>query len=365
MVRDLLYILYMNSSASTLLLHLSPEDPEPVREQIARQLRSRIVRGELAAGEPLPGYRQLARQHRVAPSTVEAAYELLAADGLLSGVPENEVTVTTLDPDRRRELMERLQLDRLVAEELGRRELEMARDVQRRLLPPSELSGSGWEVAARCVPARIVAGDFYDVLRQADGSVDVVVADVAGKGFAASLIMASVKAMLPFVTAESGVAESLTRLNRRLAVELGRGEFVALALARYHPSKGLVELANAGTPDPYLVRPDQPPQPLSVPGPRLPLGVREEVAYASRTSKMTIDDRLLLLSDGLPEARDASGEPLGYEALESMLGDEPSTDLPSSWLSGLFDRVQKRTGRAPEDDWTAAMLVPREAEGDL
>ena len=45
-----------------------------------------------------------------------------------------------------------------------------------------------------------------------------------------------------------------------------------------------------------------------------------------------------------------------------MLGDELSTDLPSSWLSGLFDRVQKRTGRAPEDDWTAAMLVPRDAE---
>ena len=101
-----------------------------------------------------------------------------------------------------------------MAQELGRRELEMARDVQRRLLPPSEVAGPGWEVAARCLPARVVAGDFYDILRHPDGSVDVVVADVAGKGFAASLIMASVKAMLPFVTAEGGVAESLTHLNR-------------------------------------------------------------------------------------------------------------------------------------------------------
>ena len=333
-----------------------------MREQIARQLRDRIVRGELPAGEPLPGHRQLARQYRVAPSTVEAAFELLAADGLLTGVPEDNVRVATLDPERRREFVERLQLDKLVAQELGRRELEMARDVQRRLLPPSEVAGPGWEVAARCLPARVVAGDFYDVLRRADDSVDVVVADVAGKGFAASLIMASVKAMLPFVTAENGVAESLAQLNHRLALELGRGEFVALTLARYSPGERLVEIANAGAPDPYLVRPGQPPQPLSVPGPRLPLGVREQVAYASRTAEVADDARLLMLTDGLPEARDADGEPVGYQALESMLSQEPPAGSPSKWLSGLFDRVQRCTGRVPEDDWTAAMLVPREAE---
>jgi len=354
----------MNGNAQPLLLHLVPDDPEPLLDQIARQLRDRIVRGELSAGETLPGHRQLARQHRVAPSTVEAAYELLVADGLLTGAPADEVRVATLDPEHRRELVERLQLEELVAQELGRRELEMARDVQRRLLPPSEVSGPGWEVAARCLPARVVAGDFYDVLPRADGSVDLVVADVAGKGFAAGLIMASVKAMLPFVTAEGGVAESLADLNRRLAPELGRGEFVALTLARYHPSERLVELANAGAPDPYLVRPGQSPQPLSVPGPRLPLGVRPEVAYASRTAEVADDESLLMLTDGLPEARAAAGEPLGYQALESMLSREPTVGSPAAWLTGLFDSVQQRTGRLPEDDWTAAMLVPREAESD-
>jgi len=348
----------MNSNALSLLLHLVPEDPEPLREQIARQLRDRIVRGELSAGDFLPGHRQLAHQHRVAPSTVEGAYELLVADGLLTGVPTDDVKVAELGPERRRDMVEHLQLEKLVAQELGRRELEMARDVQRRLLPPSEVSGPGWEVAARCLPARVVAGDFYDILRHPDGSVDVVVADVAGKGFAASLIMASTKAMLPFVNADGGVADLLTRLNGRLALELGRGEFVALAVARYSPSEGLLELANAGAPDPYLMCPGQPPQPLSVPGPRLPLGIREQVAYSSRTVEVTADDRLLLLTDGLPEARDTTGDPLGYRALESMLGQEPATGSPLSWLTGLFDRVQRSTTRAPEDDWTAAMLVP-------
>jgi len=351
----------MYSNALPLLLHLTPGDPEPVRDQIARQLRDRIVRGEMAAGTVLPGHRQLARQYRVAPSTVETAYELLVAEGLLTVAAEDEVVVAMIEPDRRRDLVERLQLEQLVAQELGRRELEMARDVQRRLLPPSETTGPGWDVAARCVPARVVAGDFYDVLRHADGSVDVAVADVAGKGFAASLIMASVKAMLPFVTAEGTVAEALADLNRRLALELGRGEFVALTLARYRPAEHVVELSNAGAPDPYLIRSGQPPLPLSVPGPRLPLGVRGEVAYASRVVEVTGGDRLLMLTDGLPEARDADGEPLGYQTLEAMLAEAPSTGSPSSWISGLFDRVQRRTGRAPEDDWTAAMLVPHES----
>ena len=73
------------------------------------------------------------------------------------------------------------------------------------------------------------------------------------------------------------------------------------------------------------------------------------------------DDRLLLLTDGLPEACYTAGEPMGYQALESMLGQAPATGSPLSWLTGLFDRVQRHTTRAPEDDWTAAMLVPRDA----
>jgi sigma-B regulation protein RsbU (phosphoserine phosphatase) len=353
----------MNSDALPLLLHVVPGDPEPLRDQIARQVRDRIVRGEVQSGARLPSHRQLARQHRVAPSTVEAAYARLIEQGLLAPMSDGTVEVVALAPNRRRELVERLQLDALVAQELGRRELEMARDVQRRLLPPSELEGPGWEVAARCQPARVVAGDFYDVLRHPDGSVDVVVADVAGKGFAASLIMASVKAMLPFVVTEGSVADSLTRLNLRLAPELGRGEFVALVMARYRPNAGEVELANAGCPDPYLLGAGQSASSLSVPGARLPLGIRDDVAYASRSVPLPADSRLLLLTDGLPEARANGGEPLGYDALESLLVQGPDRKGPSQWLGELFDRIQRTSGQVPDDDWTAALLVPRPEGG--
>ena len=70
-----------------------------------------------------------------------------------------------------------------------------------------------------------------------------------------------------------------------------------------------------------------------------------------------------MITDGLPEARDAAGEPMGYQALESMLAVDAADGSLPKWLADLFDRVQRRTGRMPEDDWTAAALAPREDGG--
>jgi hypothetical protein len=153
---------------------------------------------------------------------------------------------------------------RLKEVEFAEKELQLARELQGRLLPPPEIAGEGYRVAARNLPARLVAGDFYDSFLLPDGAVGVAVGDVAGKGMAAALIMASVKAMLPLVAAERSAAATLREVNRRLAAELPGREFVALALARFDPAGGRVELANAGLPDPYLLAPGQPPAPASI-----------------------------------------------------------------------------------------------------
>jgi sigma-B regulation protein RsbU (phosphoserine phosphatase) len=256
------------------------------------------------------------------------------------------------------------------------RELELARDIQRRLLPPARVDGPGVCVVSRWFPARFVAGDFYDVLRHADGSVGVVVADVAGKGFGASVIMASVKAMTPFIAAEHGVADTLRELNRRLCGEpavrsaaagdgVGRGQFVALAYARVSAGGASVELANAGMPDPFVVQAGGGAVPLEVPGARLPLGIREDVPYTSVTCPLAEDARLLLFSDGIPEARRPSGEPLGYENLAALLARSAATakDLAvEEWLDGLLDEVQRLTGPALDDDWTAVAVERRRGE---
>jgi len=253
-------------------------------------------------------------------------------------------------------LQERLResVARLKEAEFAEKELELARSIQRRLLPPGAIEGDGFRVSARNLPARFVAGDFYDVFHLADGTVGLVVADVSGKGIGAALIMASVKAVVPLVAAGRSAAETLAHLNRKLATELAPREFVALSFARYDPARGTLEVANAGLPDPYRLSGGAGVEALSVPGPRLPLGARREVAYEELRTAVAPGERVLFLTDGLPEALDAAGEPLGYEALSGLIA--AAAGGPGDFLDRLVASVRAATGDALQDDWTALLL---------
>ncbi len=245
-------------------------------------------------------------------------------------------------------------VSRLKEAEFAEKELALARSMQQRLLPPTELAGEGYRIAARNVPASFVAGDFFDIFALPGGALGLVVADVAGKGIGASLVMASVKAMLPLLAAERTVAETLIVLNHKLCDELESRQFVALAYAHYVPLTGDLLVANAGMPDPYLLRLDAKPELLSVEGPRLPLGLRHDQTYRATQVTLPPGAGLLLVTDGLPEARDSGGEPLGYEALTALL--PPIGSEPGAWLDDLFERVRRKTAPELTDDWTALLL---------
>jgi hypothetical protein len=253
-------------------------------------------------------------------------------------------------------LQERLResVERLKEAEFAEKELELARSIQQRLLPPDAIEADGFRVSARNLPARFVAGDFYDVFHLADGTVGLVIADVSGKGIGASLIMASVKAVVPLVAAGRSAAETLTHLNRKLSAELAARDFVALCFARYEPADGSLEIANAGLPDPYRLSAAEPIEALSVPGPRLPLGARREVAYESLRVTVGHGQRVLFVTDGLPEAPDAGGEPLGYETLSRLVASAAagSGDL----LNRLLESVRAASPGALQDDWTVLLL---------
>ena len=233
------------------------------------------------------------------------------------------------------------------------RELEMAREIQERLLPPSTFDGDGFSITARNLPASFVAGDFYDFVRHDDGSVLIVVADVAGKGMGASLIMASVKAVLPFIAREP-LVEAMRLLNRKLVAELGKREFVALVCARYVPAAGTLEIANAGCPDPYLIRGGVA-EPVVVPGIRLPLGLHD-TQYDTAAVRLAPGDRVLFLSDGIPEAPRANGEPLGYEEVERLIAVTDVAPRSEAWLDALLANVRARVDHHLADDWTAVVL---------
>jgi serine phosphatase RsbU (regulator of sigma subunit) len=247
----------------------------------------------------------------------------------------------------------REKVEQLKEREWAEKELELARQIQTRLLPPTLVEGEGYTIASRNLPARFVAGDFYDVVRAEDGSVVLVVADVAGKGLGASLIMASVKAVLPFVAHESA-ANAMSILNRKLLGELGPREFVALALARFDPSSLRVELVNAGFPEPYVVSGPSV-RALTNIGERLPLGVRADVAYQPLAVQLARGERLVFLSDGIPEAP-AHGEPLGYDRVATMLGAMNGAFRGDAWVDGFLDQVRAAVDEGLDDDWTAVVV---------
>jgi hypothetical protein len=241
------------------------------------------------------------------------------------------------------------------------RELEMAREIQMRLLPPPRFIADGFSIAARNLPASFVAGDFYDFVRNDDGSMTIVVADVAGKGMGASLIMASVKAVLPFVARET-VGEAMRLLNRKLVAELGKREFVALVYARYDPSARTIEIANAGCPDPYLIR-DGAAEPVVAPGIHLPLGLRDNIHYDATTLHLASGDRMLFLSDGIPEAPRPNGEPLGYEETARLIAATGDAPRGEAWLDALLQNVRARVDERLADDWTAVVLEVGREDG--
>ncbi|HKO02956.1 MAG TPA: SpoIIE family protein phosphatase [Thermoanaerobaculia bacterium] len=231
----------------------------------------------------------------------------------------------------------------------AREQLELARDLQQRLLPPPTLETEHYRLAARNVPASYVAGDFYDFVPLGEGRVLLVLADVAGKGVSAGLIMASVKATIPLIAAQqSNPAPLLGRLNERLAGQLSSREFVAIAVAVFDAERGTMTIANAGLPDPILISSMQS---VSVLGPRYPIGIRKNLNYESVTVKIERGDRLVMFTDGLPEAT-VNGEPLGYDRLTAEI------KRSGGELDALFSALE-RLSAAHDDDWTAVVFERR------
>ena len=235
---------------------------------------------------------------------------------------------------------------RLKEHEFAEKELEIARSMQQRLLPPALIERDGFRVTARTHAAHLVGGDFFDVLRLGgDGETAILAADVAGKGIAASLIMATCKAMVPFLATTGGAADVMHALNARLCEQLQRREFVAMVFVRLDPRTGVAQIVNAGMPDPLVIGASA--KSVTFSGDRLPLGAMRGSRYEATTITLARGERMLLFSDGLPEASLAPGTHLGYEHVEELASRATSVDA-------LIEEVQRVA--TVDDDLTVVAI---------
>ena len=186
-------------------------------------------------------------------------------------------------------------------------ELAAARSVQELMIPREKVETPGYAVDSVYNPANEVGGDFFHVNTTADGGVLVILGDVAGKGLQAAMNVSMLMGALRRA-AEKSPARILESLNRVL---IGSESFTTCQVVWFGPD-GEVVLANAGHLPPYLNS-----QEVRLPG-GLPLGVVDTVTYDEVRLYLHPGDRLLMLSDGVVEARLASGELFGFDRVHNL-----------------------------------------------
>ena len=213
-------------------------------------------------------------------------------------------------------------------------ELQAARSIQELMIPQEKLATPGFEVESVYCPANEVGGDFYHVQPMGDGGVLVVIGDVAGKGLKAAMSVSMIVGALRR-TPEQSPARILESLNRVLA---GNDSFTT-CLAAWFGADGALVLASAGHLPPYLNS-----QEVAVPG-GLPLGVLPDVCYDQVRLYLHPGDRILLLSDGVVEARRPTGELFGFDRVHNLSNQTAFTIADTARTFGQQDDITVLTVR--------------------
>jgi len=241
-----------------------------------------------------------------------------------------------------------------VAVEKGRmeRELQMARRVQSSLMPDEMPKLEGWEFAARWLPARVVAGDFYDVFALEGDALALVIADVTDKGMPSALLMAMTRSIVrASLEGAPSLAQAIAKANRLICADSKLGMPVTLFCARLTPEKATLSYVNAGHNPPLLWRPASGEvQELSRTG--MVLGVDETTTYEEATVTLQSGDVLLLYTDGVTDAIDLSEQQFGLERMRAAFTSKPGASA-TAILSRITLAIERFAGAAvPFDDIT-------------
>jgi len=285
-------------------------------------------------------------------------------------------------------------LSRMVEEERTARELKMAAEVQRHLFPADGLEDEALDIYGACLPALGVGGDYYDYFHMDDRHTEIAIADVAGKGIAAALLMSTVQASLrcQLTSEDKSLADIVSSMNRLLQRSSGDGSYATFFLAQFDKGTRGLTYVNAGHNPPMLVRGGfaslgQAANLLDVPGtPRVlsnrALGASAALAvsvveapvvsrltvggpiigtflngpYAQGTMQLQSGDVLVVYTDGVTEALSPAGVEFGEEKLRSIVIE--SLRLPARELAEeIIASVLRWQARAAQHDDITLIVV--------
>jgi len=253
--------------------------------------------------------------------------------------------------------------ERIVADDKLRRELALAAEVQRRLLPAHAPECAAIELAGFCQPARGVGGDYYDFFKLDDRRVGIAIADVAGKGIGAALQMSTVQATLRSLLSgaathqlNGSLATMVGTLNRLLRNSTGGANYVTFFYAEFDESARRLAYVNAGHNPPILFRANGAGdfKELSCGG--MFVGMFERCGYEQEVIQMQPGDVLIGFTDGLSEALNVKGEEFGEARIRATLAE--AAGLAVNEIRDEIARLAQTWGQgAPQhDDLTFIVL---------
>jgi phosphoserine phosphatase RsbU/P len=242
-----------------------------------------------------------------------------------------------------------------------KRDLQIAREIQTWLLPGAPPQIPGLAIAYSTRPANTVAGDYYDVFPRPgktpqENRVIFAVADVAGKSIPAAMLMATFQASLKTLsTTPASLPELVAGMNQYACSNSQGGlRFTTAFLAEYDPARRLFTYINAGHNQPILRRHGGLIERLDVGG--LPLGIQADAKYESASVALASGDWLVVFTDGLVEAVNASDEEYGEAKLLVLLENARSTS-PQELLNRLMAGLDLFVGNTAQHDDVTCMLL--------
>ena len=232
-------------------------------------------------------------------------------------------------------------------------DLEIARDIQRILLPSEAPAIDGFQISGINVPARQVSGDYFDYIRVDDERLGVAIADVSGKGVPASLIMAICRSVLRAEAARNpSPADVLRKVNRQLYPDIKEDMFISMAYLILDHHRDSITLARAGHDAPLLYKQQsQTVTPVKSPG--MVVGIDSGNVFDRLTVDFAIslerDDCLVLYTDGVTETLNAEGDEFGLDRVIQAVRAR-ANDGAQPIVKKIIQDVRDFTGSLPQND---------------
>ncbi|MBZ5572075.1 MAG: SpoIIE family protein phosphatase [Acidobacteriia bacterium] len=316
------------------------------------------TRDTTAGGEGLELVSQIRSRDASLPLVVMTAWSSvdLAVEAMRRGASD-----FIQKPWQNEQLLQKLQtqVERMSAIRQAQRrradELQEARDIQNKLLPKKLPEVADYEIAGITQPVRFVGGDYYNVVRISDAQTVLCIADVAGKGLAAALLMSSLQAALkPLMWQKLAPRELCSRLNRILCDITPVGKFTSFFYSVLDSRDARLTYCNAGHNPPILVRANGEATELNAAG--AVLGQFPDWVYEQSEVRLGSGDKLLLFTDGLIEASDADEEAFGEHRLAAIALNNPAQNA-AELMNSLMQASSAHCGGHFQDD--ASMVVLR------